>query len=678
MWLRLFILSFLAWLVLPAGASSENLKLARILTGYAEGDAPEWDPMSEVDRSYVGPTRAEPGQWFLAKPERPPMVASLEDLQRMIYDMSYTLEKSAKLKVAAGVLPRDIRKWLRRLNTSIYGQFTLEVKDGQYTLRCTYTPEARMMAAFRNPAMEGKLEGKEGDALEICAWWICGNITRNMPNGLKLKRIHDALIDTAVYSQGKHSVTDMLLKGQGSCVAYTAALQLMLHMMKIDCRRVYGTDEMNHVWNLVELNDEWYHIDMSWNDPVSSVPLRMYNYYLLTDAEMECDHVWQDSEIYAESPQMNMWHHPMRNDIRRSWIAGSNGYTLPNEDKEIPAELYNMYVRQAGDRLEQLNRASGLNIGGKKNWAERFLMKDKQARSGRKKVNAQKSRIDKKRSSRAVEKAELSSASAEDRTKAGAKSEAVTDEKEFDREVLKLIHEAPRLVIPCKETVEPWRLREIVGKSDIHHYAQHYNVIYDELQNTITLDIIFWPYIRILQAATNPKMEALLNPQEKTLLQRCVQNASKLRKPGTLDKKIEEQQQKLPLHMLGQTYGKAENTFNKAAAGGARGELAQSILDRADITYITLQLADIPCTMVYGRKGMVETSWLHLRVDQREWYHYGAKSGSYAPYATDEDMHNEYAWDAEEIPVTPTNAECQAKKNLQLTLTRLENEVSNG
>jgi hypothetical protein len=59
---------------------------------------------------------------------------------------------------------------------------------------------------------------------------------------------------------------------------------------------------------------------------------------------------------------------------------------------------------------------------------------------------------------------------------------------------------------------------------------------------------------------------------------------------------------------------------------------------------------------------MVETSWLHLRVDQREWYHYGAKTGFKSPFATDFDMHKEYAWDAEEVPLTPT---------------KVENEISN-
>ncbi len=60
--------------------------------------------------------------------------------------------------------------------------------------------------------------------------------------------------------------TYRFFKGKvGVCQAYTLALMATASEVGIDCLPVV-CDPMNHVWNLVQLDGEWYHIDITWDD----------------------------------------------------------------------------------------------------------------------------------------------------------------------------------------------------------------------------------------------------------------------------------------------------------------------------------------------------------------------------------------------------------------------------
>ena len=38
-------------------------------------------------------------------------------------------------------------------------------------------------------------------------------------------------------------------------------------MLSLDNTRVSTN---NHIWNVVNINNNWYHIDLTWDDPVTS------------------------------------------------------------------------------------------------------------------------------------------------------------------------------------------------------------------------------------------------------------------------------------------------------------------------------------------------------------------------------------------------------------------------
>ena len=65
-------------------------------------------------------------------------------------------------------------------------------------------------------------------------------------------------------------------------------MQLLLNQVGIYCRVISGDAKNNpHMWNLVYINKDWYHLDATWND---SPQFRKYNYFNVDDDVIEIDH----------------------------------------------------------------------------------------------------------------------------------------------------------------------------------------------------------------------------------------------------------------------------------------------------------------------------------------------------------------------------------------------------
>ena len=70
------------------------------------------------------------------------------------------------------------------------------------------------------------------------------------------------------------------------CVGYATTFRLFMQMLDIECMVVHNTSKY-HTWNLVKLDNEWYHTDI-YSDAGSG----NYVNFNLTDAMMSRDHSW--------------------------------------------------------------------------------------------------------------------------------------------------------------------------------------------------------------------------------------------------------------------------------------------------------------------------------------------------------------------------------------------------
>ena len=87
------------------------------------------------------------------------------------------------------------------------------------------------------------------------------------PEGMLL-RANDYLCANYSYDQSlsNRSVELFFKEKSGVCQAYTQAYSAILNELGFT-HTITLSDAMNHVWNMVLLDGEWYHIDVTWNDP---------------------------------------------------------------------------------------------------------------------------------------------------------------------------------------------------------------------------------------------------------------------------------------------------------------------------------------------------------------------------------------------------------------------------
>ena len=92
-------------------------------------------------------------------------------------------------------------------------------------------------------------------------------------------------LDGETHSE-RYSEYSILVNGTGICGSYALAYRAVLNAMGINCLYL-SSDQMNHAWNLVKLNGNWYHVDVCWDDPVpDSYGRADREYFLLTDTEI--------------------------------------------------------------------------------------------------------------------------------------------------------------------------------------------------------------------------------------------------------------------------------------------------------------------------------------------------------------------------------------------------------
>lgn len=112
---------------------------------------------------------------------------------------------------------------------------------------------------------------------------IINNIQGDTYN--KILEAHDWIIENLEYSSDVQNANAYNLYGafiekSAVCEGYAEALKYVLDELEIPCILVSGTATNsngiteNHEWNYVELNEKWYAVDATWDDPI----LKGYGY----------------------------------------------------------------------------------------------------------------------------------------------------------------------------------------------------------------------------------------------------------------------------------------------------------------------------------------------------------------------------------------------------------------
>lgn len=113
----------------------------------------------------------------------------------------------------------------------------------------------------------------------------------------KEKYVHDALIQKDSYNLGaqmNQSAYSALVNGQTVCAGYARAFQYLMQQLNIPCYYCTGYAGESHAWNIVELSDGYYNVDVTWDDTEG----HNYDYFNKTDADYASTHMRQDLSVY--------------------------------------------------------------------------------------------------------------------------------------------------------------------------------------------------------------------------------------------------------------------------------------------------------------------------------------------------------------------------------------------
>ena len=128
----------------------------------------------------------------------------------------------------------------------------------------------------------------------------------------KIKAAHDYIINHSQYdvARSDHNIIEYqsdtaygpLLQGYSLCGGYTDAMALFLNDLQL---KNYKIASDSHIWNGVYLNNEWLHLDLTWDDPITSdgSNLLEYRFFLIPTDMLKFlepqQHIY-DETIYQE------------------------------------------------------------------------------------------------------------------------------------------------------------------------------------------------------------------------------------------------------------------------------------------------------------------------------------------------------------------------------------------
>lgn len=104
----------------------------------------------------------------------------------------------------------------------------------------------------------------------------------------KIVYLHDYLAANYEYDL-TYTVRDaygLLVDGTGVCQAYMLAYRLLLSRVDVESGTV-TSESINHTWNLVKIDETWYHVDVTWDDPTDDMlGLVQHTNFLLSETGM--------------------------------------------------------------------------------------------------------------------------------------------------------------------------------------------------------------------------------------------------------------------------------------------------------------------------------------------------------------------------------------------------------
>lgn len=177
-------------------------------------------------------------------------------------------------------------------------------------------------------------------------------VNNRMSNLEKALVLHDAIIDDCNYILDEDNGSDyeLLVKKRGICENYSRVYAYLLGQLGIRTE-IIESDKMNHEWLKVNIGGVYYHVDITWDDPLPERSGRVsHRFFLLSDEKIS-------DETYYEP-------HEDFNSMNNSWSHTYDGNVMLNITSKccpVNGNIYCIYSGSSGWQLGTISFKEGYN-----------------------------------------------------------------------------------------------------------------------------------------------------------------------------------------------------------------------------------------------------------------------------------------------------------------------------
>lgn len=255
---------------------------------------------------------------------------------------------------AWGAMAEAMKNWTSEVDLSSYGLTEEDMKkiwpnvaqdnpDLFYVLGCNYfTDSAGLVTNCQFTYNNQYTQDSVTKYHDVIANIVSEVIDPAMSDEQKATALHDYLVQHMEYDQNannnlgieKRNAYEALVNGIGVCQGYTLAYAALLKKAGIEvgyCK----SQSMNHIWNYVKLNDQWYHADLTYDDITASSQVGAtgyvkHTYFLLSDTAMrQAKHTWEPNGITCgDTSYDNSWHKTAPITESAIYAVGDTSYYL--------------------------------------------------------------------------------------------------------------------------------------------------------------------------------------------------------------------------------------------------------------------------------------------------------------------------------------------------------------
>ena len=280
----------------------------------ASDDAPDV-PVIEIPEEPVLPE----------EPVQPEQELTDEEIQQMLGEPD--------IEGATAAIINGLRSMEKRINLGAYNisttdaiDLTAEISDFRgdnpyyiFSIWATLDDDNTILVVgyqYTPEELAEKLE-KEAEEQAVVDAAIASCVTNGMSDYEIAKALHDYLAthneyDMRLYSGNLPALSrtsyGALVNRTSVCSGYALAYQHLMEDAGIPCEYVTGmTTRGSHAWNIVQIGGEWYHVDVTWDDPIPNREGYVrYDYFLKSDSAISRDHVsWEASRACTSTKYDN-------------------------------------------------------------------------------------------------------------------------------------------------------------------------------------------------------------------------------------------------------------------------------------------------------------------------------------------------------------------------------------